>query len=177
MTDRVIIVPYDPAWPRRFAEEREALAAVFAGSDVTIEHIGSTSVPGLGAKPIIDIMVGVTALAVVERRIPALDAAGYEYVQKYEMQLPQRRYFRKPRGAVRAFHAHCVVKESDFWVRHLAFRDHLRTHPESAAAYEQVKRELAQRVPREAYAEAKSPFIESVLAAAMRCREAPPGTS
>lgn len=88
MTDRVTIVPYDPAWPRRFDEERRALTAVFAGTKTVIEHVGSTAVPGLGAKPVIDIIVGVPLLAEVERRIPALDAAGYEYVPEYEQQLP-----------------------------------------------------------------------------------------
>jgi len=165
MTNRVIIVPYDPDWPRRFDEERRLLAAVFEGSDAVVEHVGSTAVPGLGAKPVIDIMVGVPALVEAEGRIPALEAAGYEYVPKYETQLPQRRYFRKPRLGPRIFHLHCVVTGGDLWIRHLAFRDHLRGHPESAAAYDRLKRELALRVSKDAYADAKSPFIEGVLAA------------
>lgn len=135
MTDRVIVVAYDPDWPRRFADERCVLAAVFAGSEAAIEHVGSTAVPGLGAKPVIDVMVGLPALVEVERRIPALEAAGYEYVPAYEKQLPERRYFRNPRLGPRAFHVHCVVTGSEFWIRHLAFRDYLRDHPESAAAY------------------------------------------
>ena len=117
MTDRVTLVPYDPAWPRQFDEERRALAAVFAGSEAVSEHVGSTAVPGLGAKPVIDIMVGVPVLAAVDDRISALEAAGYEYVQEYEKQLPDRRYFRKPRLGPRAFHVHCVVIGSDFWIR------------------------------------------------------------
>ena len=164
MTNRVIIVPYDPDWPRRFDEERRLLAAVFEGSDAVVEHVGSTAVPGLGAKPVIDIMVGVPALVEAEGRIPALEAAGYEYVPKYETQLPLRRYFRKPRLGPRIFHVHCVATGGDLWIRHLAFRDHLRGHPESAAAYYSLKRELALRVSKEEYAEAKSPFIEGVLA-------------
>jgi GrpB-like predicted nucleotidyltransferase (UPF0157 family) len=173
MPDRVTVVPYDPAWPGRFDEERRALAAVFVGSDAVIEHIGSTAVPGLGAKPVIDIMVGVPVLVAVDDRIPALEAAGYEYVQEYEQQLPDRRYFRKPRLGPRAFHVHCVVRGSDFWNLHLAFRDRLRAHPELAAAYDSLKRELALRVSKGEYTEAKSPFIEGVLAAAMREREGP----
>jgi GrpB-like predicted nucleotidyltransferase (UPF0157 family) len=166
MGERVIIVPYDPDWPRRFDQERGVLSAVFAGTDAVIEHVGSTSVPGLGAKPVIDVMVGVPALIEAERRIPALEAAGYEYVQKYETQLPLRRYFRKPRLKPRVFHVHCVVTGSDFWIRHLAFRDYLRAHRESAVAYDNLKRDLAMRVTKEAYTEAKSPFIEGVLASA-----------
>ena len=90
MTDRVTIVPYDPAWPRRFEEERRALAACFAGSEAVIEHVGRTAVPGLGAKPVIDVLVGVPVLVEAECRIPLLEAAGYEYVQEYAQQLPER---------------------------------------------------------------------------------------
>ena len=170
MTNRVSIVPYDPDWPRQFDEERRGLAAVWSGSDATIEHIGSTAVPGLGAKPVIDVLIGVPILVEIDDRMSALEAAGYEYVQEYEKQLPDRRYFRKPRFGPRTFHLHCVVLESDFWIRHLAFRDYLRAHPEAAAAYYALKCELAMRVSKEDYTEAKSPFIEAVLASAMRDR-------
>jgi GrpB-like predicted nucleotidyltransferase (UPF0157 family) len=164
MTDRVTIVPYDPDWPRRFDEERRVLAAVFEGSGAVIEHVGSTAVPGLGAKPVIDIMVGLPALVEAEERIPALEAARYEYVPHYETQLPDRRYFRKPRLGPRAFHVHCVVTGSNSWVRYLTFRNHLRGHPDFAAAYWRLKRELALRLSKDEYAEAKSPFVEGVLA-------------
>lgn len=164
------IVAYDPTWPRRFDEERQVLAAIFASSDAVIEHVGSTAVPGLGAKPVIDVMIGVPALDEVERRIPALEASGYEYVRQYEQQLPDRRYFRKPRLGSRAFHVHCVLTGSGFWARHLAFRDYLRAHPESAAVYDALKRDLASRVSKEEYTDAKSPFIEGILATAMRER-------
>lgn len=167
MTDRVIVMPYDPDWPRRFDEERSVLVAVFAGTQAVIEHVGSTAVPDLGAKPIIDVMVGLPALVDVERRIPRLEAADYEYVPKHERQLPERRYFRKPRLGPRAFHVHCVVRGSDFWIRQLAFRDYLRAHPESAAAYYNLKRDLAMRLTKREYTEAKSPFIEGILASAM----------
>ena len=168
MNDRVTVVPYDPDWPRQFDEERRALAGVFAGGEAVIEHIGSTAVPGLGAKPVIDIMVGVPALADIEGRVAALEAAGYEYVQEYEAELPDRRYFRKPRLGPRTFHMHCVIKGSGFWIRHLSFRDHLRAHQDSAAAYYNLKRELAMRVSKREYTEAKSSFVEGVLASAMR---------
>ena len=171
MSNRVCIVPYDPDWPRRFDEEHHILAALFAGSGAVIEHAGSTAVPGLGAKPVIDILVGVPALAEVECRIPAIEAAGYEYVPEYEQQLPDRRYFRKPRLGPRTVHVHCVVTNSDSWLRALAFRDYLRAHPEAAAAYYDLKRELAARISKADYTSAKSPFIESILTAAMRDRD------
>lgn len=167
MTTQVLLVPYDPAWPRRFDEERRVLAAVFAETEAAIEHVGSTAVPGLGSKPVIDVLVGVPALAAVEERIPALETAGYEYVQEYERQLPERRYFRKPRLGTRAFHVHCVVNGSDIWIQHLAFRDCLRAHPEVAAAYYDVKKDLAAGLTKAEYTDAKSPFIERILTSVM----------
>jgi GrpB-like predicted nucleotidyltransferase (UPF0157 family) len=167
MTNLVSIVPYDPEWPPRFDDERRTLAAAFSGSDATIEHIGSTAVPGLTAKPVIDILVGVPILADVGRHIPALETAGYEYVSEYEALLPERRYFRKPRSGRRLFHVHCVMTGSPLWIRHLAFRDWLRAHPASAAAYHDLKRELAGRLSKADYTEAKRPFIESILASAL----------
>lgn len=167
MADRVTVVPYDPAWPGRFDEERRALAAVFAGTEAVIEHVGSTAVPGLGAKPVIDIMVGVPVLVAVEGRIPALEAAGYEY----------RPGIRKATGRP------TVLQEAAPWAArsscalcghrkrlldaHLAFRDYLRAHPESAAAYYNLKQELAMHVSKGEYTEAKSSFVEGVLASAM----------
>ena len=167
MTNRVVLVPYDPEWPRRFDEERRILVEVFAGTTAVVEHVGSTAVPGLGAKPVIDVMVGLPTLALAEERIPALEAVGYEYVPDYETQFPERRYFRKPRLGPRRFHVHCVVMGSDSWIRHIAFRDYLRGHPEVAAAYHDLKTDLATRVTKAEYTEAKRPFIENVLASAI----------
>jgi GrpB-like predicted nucleotidyltransferase (UPF0157 family) len=167
MTERVIVVPYDSVWPRRFEQERGVLATIFAGRAADIEHVGSTAVPGLGAKPVIDVMIGLSQLVEAENCIAALEAAGHEYVQKYEKEVPERRYFRKPRVGPRAYHVHCVVKGCDFWVRHLAFRDYLRAHPASAADYYELKRDLAMRRTKEEYAEAKSPFIKGILGLAL----------
>jgi GrpB-like predicted nucleotidyltransferase (UPF0157 family) len=170
MTGPVVVAPYDPEWPSRFDQEAAVLGAVFAGSEAAIEHVGSTAVPGLGAKPVIDVMVGLSDLAQAEIRIGTLEVAGYAYVQKHEKQFPQRRYFRKPRLGPSAYHLHCVLRGSEFWVRQLAFRDYLRAHPESASAYYELKRGLAVRLGREEYTEAKGPFIERILAAALEER-------
>jgi GrpB-like predicted nucleotidyltransferase (UPF0157 family) len=172
--ERIVIVPYLPDWPRQYEEERALLKTIFAGSDIAIEHVGSTAVPGLGGKPVIDIMVGLSELAEAECRIPELECAGYEYVREYETQLPKRQYFRKPRIGSRVFHLHCVIKPSDFWIRHLAFRDLLRAHPESAAAYYELKRDLAIRVKKEEYTEAKSPFIKAILTRVFGNNNPPP---
>jgi GrpB-like predicted nucleotidyltransferase (UPF0157 family) len=157
VTPFITVVAYDPEWPLRFERERTLLASVFAGTGALIEHVGSTAVPGLGAKPIIDIMVGVSRLSDAERRIPALEAQDYEYVPAYEAQLPERRYFRKPSVGPRGYHLHCVVTDSEFWVHHLAFRDYLRAHPESAAAYFEPKRRLAARCARRSTAGPRVP--------------------
>jgi GrpB-like predicted nucleotidyltransferase (UPF0157 family) len=164
----VVLVPYDPDWPRRFETERALLARVFADAPASIDHVGSTAVPGLAAKPVIDIMVGVSALSEIESRIPELERHGYEYVPEYEAQLPERRYLRKPRVGPRTHHLHAVVRDSTFWRRHLLFRDYLRGHPETAAAYLELKQRLASlhRSDRAAYSEGKSSFVEAVLARA-----------
>ena len=165
---QIRVVQYDPAWPESFATERPALQAVFEPLSVVIEHVGSTSVPGLGAKPVIDVMVGVERLREVEPRVPALEALGYEYVPEYEAQLPERRYFRKPRIRPRTHHLHIVERGSTFWARHLLFRDYLRRHAEVADDYYQLKCQLAARLGGDgvAYTEAKSQFIEAAMARA-----------
>jgi GrpB-like predicted nucleotidyltransferase (UPF0157 family) len=164
-SEPVELSPYSPLWPAVFDLERERLAALFAGEDVAIEHIGSTAVPGLGAKPIIDVMLGVSDLAAVEARIAALAAEGYRYVKEFEMAIPDRRYFDKPEGNPGRFHLHAVVKGSPFWVRHLAFRDALRADPALAERYWKMKQRMAARHPldRSAYAEGKTDFIRGVV--------------
>jgi GrpB-like predicted nucleotidyltransferase (UPF0157 family) len=146
----IVIADYDPSWPGRFADER-ALILETCGREAfaAVEHMGSTAVPGLAAKPIIDIMPGVQSLDDAPRLIPLLAGIGYEYVPQYEQDtaagpgMPFRRYFRKDLAGERAFHMHMVVAGSDFWVRHLAFRDYLRVHQDEAGAYAALKRRLA----------------------------------
>lgn len=156
------LVPYDAAWPARFEEEcaqlRRVLTPWLAGP---IEHIGSTAIPGLAAKPVIDIMAGVTSL---EDSRPALAAAtrlGYCY-SPYQPEL--RHWFCKPSLGFRTHHLHLVPIGSPQWIRPIAFRDYLRAHPDVAAEYEALKRRLATefRFDRGAYTAAKSPFIDAV---------------
>ena len=163
------LAAYSSEWPRQFAAEQSALAAIFPARAFRIEHIGSTSVPGLAAKPIIDILLGAPALSQIEGRIPAIQAIGYQYLPEYEAVLPQRRYFVKPTVAPRDFHVHAVEMESAFWTEHLLFRDTLRSEPDVAARYVALKHELAARYgdDRDRYADAKAPFIRSVIARAM----------
>ncbi len=159
------IVAYDPDWPARFETERKRVLALFAPGGAVLEHVGSTAVPGLAAKPIVDMMLGVERLAEVEARIPALEALGYEYVAQHEVRFPERRFLARPRSGPRTHHLHAVERGSGFWRRHLGFRDLLRADPRTARAYEDLKRGLARQhaEDREAYTEAKTDFIEAAL--------------
>jgi GrpB-like predicted nucleotidyltransferase (UPF0157 family) len=160
----VELTPYSPLWPAIFDLERRRLLEIFDHA-VVVEHIGSTAVPGLGAKPIIDLMLGSPDLAQVEARIPALEAEGYRYVKEFEKSIPDRRYFTKMDVPPGQFHLHAVVLGSGFWKRHLAFRDVLRADPALAAKYWRLKHHLAAQLPdRAAYADAKSEFIRKALA-------------
>lgn len=163
----VVVSPYSSDWPGNFLEAREVLLRALAPCAVEVEHVGSTSVPGLAAKPVLDILVGVTALPAIESRISAMASTGYEYVQKYEQQLPDRRYFVRSSGPMRE-HVHAVVIGSSFWFEHLAFRDMLRSNSALRSTYQALKLELATRysLDKSAYQAEKGPFIRSALATA-----------
>lgn len=165
------IVPYDGCWLARFADEREALVKVLqpwlCGP---IEHVGSTAVPGLAAKPVIDIMAAVETLEASRAAIARLEAFGYCYAP-YKAEVMH--WFCKPSPALRTHHLHLVPLHSALWVERLRFRDALRADTELARAYAELKLELAARFghDREAYTQAKAPFIQAVLAAASVPRE------
>ncbi len=165
--DEVIIVEYDLQWPRLFAEEAARVwQALGKELVVEIEHIGSTAVPGLAAKPVIDIMVGVHSLKQTQTAIPVLESL--EYVYWRDDPRPGRMFFVKgmpPYGKERTHHVHIVEAYGEFWKRKL-FRDYLRSHPEEAKCYEVLKRELATRFPldRERYTDGKRNYIEAVMA-------------
>lgn len=172
MSRKVVIASYNPQWPALYEAEKERILGAIGQVVVAIEHVGSTAVPGLGAKPIIDIMAGVRELAAAEACIPRLEGIGYEYVPEYEVAMPERRYFRKGVKHGRTHHLHMVESTSTFWERHLLFRDYLRAHPETARQYQAEKRRFAKVVDKMDYTEAKTPFIEDVLAKAYAARNA-----
>ena len=165
--DEVVLSAYSPLWPAVFDLERRRLLEIFNDA-VAVEHIGSTAVPGLGAKPIIDVMLGAPDLALVEARLPALEAEGYRYVPEFERAMPERRYFTKLDRPPGRFHLHAVALDSPFWARHLAFRDALRADESLARKYWRLKQHLAarHRDDREAYSDAKGDFIRAALAKA-----------
>jgi GrpB-like predicted nucleotidyltransferase (UPF0157 family) len=163
MSVPVIIEGYNPAWPSRYEAERERILRAIGPWVAAIEHIGSTSVPGLGAKPIIDIMAAVRSLDDAMQCVEPLSALGYQYHPEFEDSLPERRYFnRGPRND--RYHLHMVELTGGFWERHLLFRDYLRAHTEAAREYERLKRDLAARYheDRSAYTDAKAEFVRSI---------------
>jgi GrpB-like predicted nucleotidyltransferase (UPF0157 family) len=160
-----VVATHSPTWSRLFLVLHDELQTAFAATRVDIEHIGSTSVAGLCAKPVIDILVGAASLADIEARIPALQTAGYDYVSRYESELPMRRYFVKsPPDSLRV-HVHAVVRGGDLWNDHLTFRDALRTDADLRERYQALKLDLAQRFAHDksAYTEAKGPFIRGTI--------------
>jgi GrpB-like predicted nucleotidyltransferase (UPF0157 family) len=159
----VRVVPHSDAWPALYAAEIARVTPLLAavGVQLVFEHTGSTAVPGLAAKPIIDILGGLTAEEGRTAATAALERAGY--VHRGEQEIPGRDFFR--RGEPRQYHLHLTRMHSAFWNDHLTFRDWLRTHPRAVTEYMTLKRQLAARFPtdREAYIEGKTPFVVSVL--------------
>ena len=164
--DPVVVVPYNEAWPSLFEEERARIERAIGPWVEEIEHVGSTAVPGLAAKSVVDIMVGVKSLDNTPILVERLEAVGYEYVPEFERQMPQRRYFRKLRRGRRTHQIHLVERsDAEFWDRHVLFRDYLRRHPGVAEEYALLKHEFSGRFreDRAAYTEAKTLFIREVV--------------
>ena len=168
---RIVIADYNPDWPAWFAEERAQLAEAFGSHALTIEHVGSTSVPGLAAKPIIDIAVATEKYPLPEEVILRVVALGYEH--RGEFGIPRRHYFRKEFNGRYFVHVHANVITSEDYRRHILFRDYLRAHPERARQYEELKRHLAAEYGEygEVYTDMKTDFIQESLRLAGEWRE------
>lgn len=166
----ITVVDYDPAWVDAYEEEERQIRNAIGDHLEAIEHIGSTAIPELAAKPIIDIMVGVETLDDADRCIEPLQILGWSYAPEFEESTPHRRYFRKMDSENHTHHLHMVEITSDWWERHVLFRDYLREHPEVAREYEALKRELAEqhRWDVNEYAGAKTDFIRNVEERARR---------
>lgn len=167
--EKIVIVEYDPKWEALYRKEEQQILSVIGDTVVAIEHIGSTAVRGLGGKPTIDIMIAVRELSDADKCIRPLRSIGYTYVPEYEETTPERRFLHKGSFPLEQhYHLHMVENNSDFWKRHLLFRDYLKTHPEATQEYYQLKRKLASKhgSNRDAYTNAKTSFIESIVAKA-----------
>lgn len=162
----IIISPYDAKWRDIYEDEKQKILRVIANKIIAIEHIGSTAVPNLAAKPIIDIMVGVKDFAIAKKCIEPLKTIEYEYVPQYEVDIPDRRFFnRGPNLPNQHFHLHMVIYGENFWVTHLLFRDYLRSHPEIALQYQTLKQKLAKQYVTDimGYCDGKSEFIQNIV--------------
>ncbi|MEV0147929.1 MULTISPECIES: GrpB family protein [unclassified Nonomuraea] len=163
MGEPVVIAEYDPAWPEEFARLGPRLRGALGDVAARIDHIGSTSVPGLAAKPVIDIQVSVRSFEPLDAyRAPLEEELGFVF----RADNPERtkRYFREPPGSRRT-HVHVRLLGSFSEQLPLLFRDHLRCHPEAAAAYAEVKRRCAAefRDDRTGYVEAKDAFVWEIV--------------
>ena len=183
---KIELHPYDDQWPVLFEQERALISEVLREFQPKIEHIGSTSVPGLAAKPLIDIMIGLEHESHLDAIVPKMQEAGFSYNNRYEDELPFRRLFSRlipkssedqiPRLIDKMWtddlrvkyhvhtNIHSVTTDSDWWERHLLFRDYLRTHPEAMHAYAALKLKLAEDEWQHTndYADAKTEFIRSI---------------
>jgi len=165
LADPVIIVPYNPRWVTMYEEEKLQIQTAMGTYLKGIEHIGSTAIPGLPAKPIIDILGGITGLPDAPSFIPHLEKIGYSYIREYESQLPQRRYLTRSDAGHVVIHLHIVEITSKFWQDHLAFRDRLLSDNNLRDAYGRLKIDLAAKFgnDRVGYTNAKAEFIHQVL--------------
>jgi GrpB-like predicted nucleotidyltransferase (UPF0157 family) len=164
-SDIVRLAEYDTRWPALFTAEQQRIREACGDLPLRLEHIGGTSIPGMCAKPILDIAAGRRREIPPHRYIAALQQAGYEH--RGERGVPGREYFR--RGQPRAYHLHLVEEDGQLWLEYLAFRDYLRSHPDAARHFAECKRDLAARFPRDrdAYLQAKSAHVQEILRLAL----------
>ena len=162
MDKQIVIKPYQKEWHEEYLTEKGKFCSLLGVEILTIEHIGSTAVEGLGAKPLIDMMIGVTDLQITEKWIETLSEIGYEYVPK---ESSKWRFFRKGKWRAGTHHLHVYIYNSDEWKNNLLFRDFLKKHEWARKEYRELKEMLATTYPfdRVSYTNAKAPFIQKIL--------------
>ena len=154
------IVEYDPGWPAQFDQERARVVSALGIGEERVQHIGSTAVPGLGAKPVLDMMLGIPSMDEASKHVPPLEAIGYEWRGET---VPGTLYIRK--AEPRRFNLHMTAYGGAFWKQHLLFRDYLRAHRHASVEYEALKRELISRLADDppAYNDGKTDFIRGIV--------------
>jgi GrpB-like predicted nucleotidyltransferase (UPF0157 family) len=160
---KVEVVPHNPQWPDAFEAEAKQVAAALGESVVAIHHIGSTAIPNIYAKPVIDLLIEVKDITEVDGRGSAMESLGYEVMGEYG--IAGRRYFRKDnQEGIRTHNIHAFEAGSAEVERHLAFRDYLIAHPRDAERYSELKRALAEEHPQsmERYMDGKDGFIKEI---------------
>lgn len=161
----IALSPYDPHWPSHFEVERQRLEVIGTGQLIAVEHIGSTAIQGMAAKPVIDLLAGVESIAVADALLEPLCQSGYVTSTEFNASIGNRRWLMRWENGHRTHHLHLVVHEGAEWRDRVAFRDVLRINEGVATQYLQLKvRLLAQHESdREAYTDAKSEFVREVL--------------
>jgi GrpB-like predicted nucleotidyltransferase (UPF0157 family) len=168
----IVVVPYDSQWPRRFEREAQALRKTLSGVLLDVRHVGSTAVPGLSAKPVIDILVVVRDLVALDERNPAMEALGYE--PEGALFVPESRFFSKGEPDARTSHLHAYALGHPEIDRHLDLCAYLAAHPTEAERYAALKAELAKdfRDDLLAYSRGKTPLLAELIERAGRWRRA-----
>lgn len=163
--EAVTLVPYRGTWPDEFARERQRLLDLFPDAFVAIEHFGSTAVPGMPAKPIIDILAGVRSMDSADALLERLLEHGYTTSREFNAMLVDRKWLMRAEGGRRTHHLHIVEHGGTQWDERLRLRDMLRASPELAESYRELKERLAaqHRTDREAYTEGKTAFVLAAL--------------
>ncbi len=173
---KVEVVSYDPRWPARFEEEARRLGSVFGRNLVAIHHVGSTAVPGLPAKPTLDLLPVVRDIRLVDDAAAAMLRLGYE--ARGGSGISGRRYFVRELEGQRTHHVHVFEEGHPAVAEHLLFRDYLRAHPERARRYGALKVRLARRLAHDSrgYSEGKAPLVRELLQEALAWRPGSVGT-
>ena len=159
----VVVVPYDPRWPLEFECASSEVSVAMGAVVMAVHHIGSTSIPGLLAKPVIDMLAEVSDLSAVDQQATVMAGLGYEVMGEFG--ITGRRYFRRNDAQGRRTHQiHAFVAGCFHVIRHLAFRDYLRAHPTPTRQYGELKRRLAEAHPHdvEAYMDGKDAFVKHI---------------
>lgn len=169
--EEISIAPYDSGWPNLYEHEAVSLRGKLPRSVVIkIEHFGSTAVPGLAAKPVIDVLVQVSSLAETKAQVvPILEAEGYDYFWRTDVSPAYAWFIKRDAEGKRTHHIHMVEADSKLWER-LYFRDYLREFPEEAKRYAELKQALAERYPKDrvAYTAGKAAYVTAITERAKR---------
>ncbi len=168
INEEVKLYEYNELWPKLYEAERQRLLSLLPGTFLDIQHIGSTSIRGMPAKPIIDILAGIDAMETAKAISAKLCSSGYTTSAEFNDSLSDRQWFMRWADGHRTHHLHVVVYGSAAWVEHLRFRDSLRSSEKLATEYAQLKTRMAaiHAEDREAYTDAKSQFVNAVSRAA-----------
>lgn len=159
----VTLHPYHDQWPQLYERERMALTVALGSAATQIEHIGSTSIPGMSAKPVLDILVGGPSMAQLADAVPSLERLGY--IRKPKSSSPTHIFMAKGPEDARTHYLHLVRHGSRDWKHYLCFRDYLLSHPQAQQEYARLKEDLARRFPnnRAKYTHGKQAFIDRAL--------------